>query len=101
MSTPANSGTVHRALLLAGVVVLPLFVICLYLLGSRATLEFSTWGDFTALGAALVSGAICLWKVLPLNGWRPLFILLFILAGALALALFSIVFVCGVFGDCL
>jgi hypothetical protein len=101
MSTPTNSDTAHRVLFSAGMIVLPLFVLCLYLLVSRSTRQYSTWGDFTALGVALVSGAICLWKVLPSNGWRPLFILLFILAGTLALSLFSLIFVCGVFGDCL
>jgi hypothetical protein len=96
----AGRVTTHKTALLTGALTLPLLVLCLYLLGTRSIREFSAWSDFTALGVALVSGAACLWKVLPSNGWRPLFILLYLVAGTLALALFSLVFVCGVFGDC-
>ena len=101
MSTATHSGTTHRGLLSAGVVVLPLLVLCLYLFVSRAVREFSTWSEIAAFVVAVFSGAICLWKVLPPNGWRPLILVLYVIASAVALAMFSLVFVCAVFGDCL
>lgn len=53
-----NTGVGNRARLLAGVFVLPLLVLSLYLVGSRVpTRWFSQWSDFTAFGVARLSGA--------------------------------------------
>ena len=102
MSSSTNNALSRRGLLLAGAIALPLLVLVAYLIGSRTPVRwFSPWSDYLALALAIASGAICVWNLLPRSGWRYLMMVGYILACAVLLSIFSLVFVCAAFGDCL
>jgi hypothetical protein len=87
---------------MAGATAFPILVLVVYLIASRAPVRwFSPWSDYLALGLAVASGAICVWKLLPRSGWRYLMVVGYVLAGAVLLSLFTLVFVCAAFEDCL
>ena len=102
MSTATNNTLSRRGLLLAGAIAFPLLVLVVYLIGSRASVRwFSPWSDYLALGLAVASGAICVWKLLPRSGWRYLMMVAYVVAGAVLLSIFTLGFVCAAFEDCL
>jgi hypothetical protein len=102
MSTSTRNTSSRRGLLLAGAIVFPLLVLVAYLVASRAPGRwFSPRSDYLALGLAVASGAICVWKLLPRSGWRFLMVGGYVLAGAVLLSIFTLGFVCAAFEDCL
>ena len=98
----ANQAQTHRSLLVAGAVGLPVAVMALYLIASRAPFQrVAPWSDYVGLGVALVSGAFFVWKLVPHAGWRALALLAYALGCTGLLFMFSLIFVCAAFGDCL
>jgi membrane protease YdiL (CAAX protease family) len=103
MSTVANQTPAQRSLLAAGVLGLPLVVMALYLIASRAPFQkmLPPWSDAIGFVLALLSGAYCVWKLVPQAGRRTLALLAYTLGCAGLLFMFSLIFVCFLFGDCL
>jgi hypothetical protein len=102
MSTAAKAGRFRQRLLVAGAVALPIVLLTAYLIASRVSARsFSPRSDYLAFGAAILCGAFCLWTRLPATRWRPLVVLLYVPASAGLLFIFTLGFVCTVFGDCL
>jgi hypothetical protein len=75
----------------------------LYLIASRAPFQKMPppWSDYIAFAVALLSGAYCVWKLVPHAGRRTLALLAYALGCAGFLFMFSLIFVCFAFGDCL
>lgn len=93
--------SIRRALLGGGAVVFPLGIVAIYLWVSRQDTGFTEIGDYVALLIAGSVGAGCLWHALPGSDSRPVAMVIYSLACLVALVMFSLRFVCAVFGDCL
>src|SRR5689334_928997 len=102
MVASINATWVHRAALAGGAIVLPVGILSVYLLISRwGSSDFSTAGDYFALGGATAAGAVCLWHLIGSVKWRPIAMIVYPFACCAALVMFSLSFVCAVFGECL
>ncbi len=102
MSTPAKQMQNRRTLQFAAAIGLPIVVMALYLIASRTPVRwFTAWSDYLGVGVAIASGAFFVWKLVPHPRWRTLALLAYALACAGMLFIFSVVFVCAAFGDCL
>lgn len=102
MSAEAIQSRTQRRLLVAGAVVLPVAVMALHVIASRAPFQrFPVWSYYLALRVALVSGAFFVWKLVPQAGWRTLALLVYALGCTGFLLMFSLIFTCAAFGDCL
>ena len=104
MSTAANQARAERSLLLiAGAIGLPVAVMALYLIATRAPFQKMPPPsiDYIGFAVALLSGACCVWKLVPHTGWRILALLAYALGNSVLLLVFSLIFVCAAFGDCL
>ena len=101
MAASLNATWVHRAALAGGAIVLPVVILLGYLLISRwGSSDFSTAGDYLALGAAIAAGAVCLWHLIGGAKWRSIAMVLYTLACCAVLVMLSLSFVCSVFGEC-
>ena len=102
MAASFNPTWIRRVALAGGAVVLPVGILTLYLLISRwGSSDFSTAGDYLALGAATAAGAVCVWHFVGAAKWRPIAMILYPLACCAALVMFTLSFVCSVFEECL
>jgi hypothetical protein len=74
----------------------------LYLIASRAPFQRlpPPWSDGLAFGVSLVSGAFFVWKLVPNAWWRTLALLAYALGCTGFLLMFTLIFVCAAFGDC-
>jgi hypothetical protein len=104
MSAVANQTRAERSLLLiAGATGLPVAVMALYLIATRVPFQKMPppLSDYIGFGVALLSGACCIWKLVPHTGRRILALLAYTPVCAGLLFMFSLLFVCFAFGDCL
>jgi hypothetical protein len=102
MAPSINSTWVRRAALAGGTIVLPVGILSAYLVISRwDSSDFSIVGEYLALGGATATGAVCLWHLIDGAQWRPIAMIVYSLACAAALIVFSLSFVCAVFRECL
>ena len=102
MSAAAIQSRTQRRLLVAGAVVLPVAVMALYIIASRAPFQrFPVWSYYLTFGVALVFGAFFVWKLVPQARLRTLALLAYALGGTGLLLMFSLIFTCAAFGDCL
>jgi SNF family Na+-dependent transporter len=92
----------RRGLLIAGAIVLPFALISAYLLiAEYAHGRYGEAAGYLALGLAAASGAACVWHLFSRIGARIAATLVFFATCCGWLILYSLYFVCGVFGDCL
>lgn len=91
----------RRSLLSIGSVVLPTLILTVYLLLSRSgERPFTAIGDWSTLGVAICAGVACIWFVPDRWYWRVIASTVLATTMSFALAFYSLIFVCGVFGDC-
>jgi hypothetical protein len=106
MSAPLATRVVFLSL---SCICLPLLVMSVYLYYSRhSASHFTTKGDFIASAAGVVSGAICMHWLVKKFGWAsrsmPFHVgavVLYVVVASFILYVYSLEFVCSVFGDCL
>jgi hypothetical protein len=102
MSVAANQTRTQRHLLVAGAVAVPVAIVALYIIASRVPFQrWAPWTYYLSFGIALVSGALFVWKLVPHAGWRTLVLIAYALGCIGVLFMFSLIFVCAVYGDCL
>lgn len=101
VAIPVNRTFFRRAVLGGGAVFLPLGIVAVYLLVSRQDLKFSVAGDYLALLAAASAGTLCVWHLAGPAKWRPTAMVIYPLVCLAALFMFTLSFLCKVFGECL
>ena len=102
MSVVANQKRAPRSLLMAGAVAVPVAIVSLYIIASRAPFQsWAHWTYYLSLGAALVSGAYFVWRLVPQAGWRTAVLIAYAVGCTGVLLMFSLIFTCAVYRDCL
>jgi len=80
----------------------PMLIVAVYLVLSRWPVRwFSSWSDYVALGIAVSLGALAIISLNITVGSKILLLVIYVPIVLTILVYFSMVFVCGLFGDCL